>query len=184
MRRVEKLMAGAAFAAALALGGCGFSLPEMAPAPAAPPPEVKIAADDLVGDWGLASYRKDEDRERTEKEAAAQCNKPYVISKGVKGGVMMYLADESKASELVIKVAPDGKVYLGPPGDPGQTVDREVLSFDGHSLVTRFVDPDAADRYGTMVFVRCGAKAAKPMKARPAKAKAAAKPAKPQTETQ
>lgn len=172
----DRLMAGVALAAALALSGCGFSLPEMAPAPAPPPPEVKITVDDLVGKWGLASYHTEEDRARSEKEAAAQCGKPYVIDKGEHGGVMMYLADESKASELVVKVAPDGKVYIGPAGDPGQTVDREVLSYDGHAFVTRWIDPDAADRYGTMVFVRCGdkpEKSEKPVKAKPAKAKPA-----------
>ena len=33
--------------------------------------------------------------------------------------------------------------------------DREVVSVDSRVLITRFVDPDAAKRYGYMVYVRC-----------------------------
>ena len=43
---------------------------------------------------------------------------------------------------------------------PGHTkavrrLDREVVSLDSRLLITRFVDPDAATRYGYMVYVRC-----------------------------
>jgi hypothetical protein len=31
------------------------------------------------------------------------------------------------------------------------------VSFDGRVLVTRFVDPEVAGRYGTSVYVRCAA---------------------------
>ena len=31
------------------------------------------------------------------------------------------------------------------------------MSFDGRVLVTRFTDPEVAGRYGTSVYVRCGA---------------------------
>ena len=44
-------------------------------------------------------------------------------------------------------------------GPAGGEQDREVISFDGRVLVTRFVDKDAATRYGNMVYVRCGARA-------------------------
>jgi len=37
----------------------------------------------------------------------------------------------------------------------GGEKDPEVLSVDSRLLVTRFVDPDAAKRYGNMVYVRC-----------------------------
>ena len=40
--------------------------------------------------------------------------------------------------------------------DPaGGEQDREIVSFDGRVLITRFIDKDAATRYGNMVYVRC-----------------------------
>jgi hypothetical protein len=33
------------------------------------------------------------------------------------------------------------------------------VSFDGRVLVTRFIDKDAATRYGNMVYVRCAPRA-------------------------
>ena len=153
-----KIIAGATMAAAavaLALSGCASPAP-----PAAPTAAAKITTEQLVGKWGLASYHKDEDRARTEKAAAAQCNKPYVIAKGDNGGVMMYLADETKPSELFVKSASDGRTFIGPTGDAGGQLDREVVSNDNGVFVTQWVDPEVAGRYGTMVYARCGAKAA------------------------
>ena len=37
--------------------------------------------------------------------------------------------------------------------------DREVVTFDGRVLVLRWMDPEVASRYGTGVYVRCGARA-------------------------
>ena len=37
------------------------------------------------------------------------------------------------------------------------TQDREVVSFDGRVLILRWMDPEVQGRYGTMVYVRCGA---------------------------
>jgi len=59
------------------VAGCGEN-PSPTPAIVAP----AISPDQLVGKWGFAAYHKDEDRARTIKEAAAQCNRPYVIAKG------------------------------------------------------------------------------------------------------
>jgi hypothetical protein len=142
-------------ASALA-AGCAETPP---PAPAVVAPA--ISPDQLVGKWGLASYRKEADRERTIKEALAQCNKPYVINKGPNGGVMMYLADQPTLSELVLKPGKDGSTYLGPPGDAGTADDRQVLDVDPNSFTTVWVDPDNASRYGTMVYERCGKRVAK-----------------------
>ena len=89
-----------------------------------------ISPDQLVGKWGLASYHRDSDRDRTVKEAKAQCNKPYVIDKGPNGGVMMYLADQKEKSELVLKAGKDGVTYLGPPGDAGTADDRMISNID------------------------------------------------------
>jgi hypothetical protein len=128
------------------------------------PPPVAAAAsvspDQLVGKWGLAAYHRDSDRTRTIKEAAAQCNKPYVIDKGPTGGVMMYLADQPQRSELVLKAGPDGRTYLGPPGAAATADDRIVDNVDSNSFTTVWVDPDNAARYGTMVYERCGQKKA------------------------
>jgi hypothetical protein len=151
-----KTFAGATIAVGLAatLAGCAMA-PEPAPAPARP----SITADMLIGNWGLASYRKDADKARSEAAARGQCNKPYVIGKGPSGGAMMYLADQSQAQELVVKAGDGGKIYLGPPSDPpGGQLDRELVSFDNNEFVTQWVDPEVATRYGTMVFVRCSSK--------------------------
>ncbi len=137
------------------LAGCA-SEPPPAPVVAAP----SISPDALVGKWGFAAYHRDSDRPRTIKEALAQCNKPFVINKGPNGGLMMYLADEPKLSELVLKAGSDGKTYLGPPGDPpGAADDRQVLDVDANSFTTIYVDPDNSSRYGTSVYERCGKRA-------------------------
>ena len=118
-----------------------------------------IRADELVGKWGLASYQNPNDRARTEAQAKAQCKQPYVIGAGTSGGVVMHLADQATPQELQLKGSRSGKNYIGPDGPPGAEQDREVISFDGRVLVTRFVDKDAATRYGNMVYVRCAPKA-------------------------
>jgi hypothetical protein len=133
------------------IAGCGETPP---PTPAIVAPA--ISADQLVGKWGFAAYHKDADRARTAKEAAAQCNRPYVINKGPSGGLMMNLADQKELSELVLKGGPNGQTYLGPPGDAGTADDRIVSNVDAKSFTTVWVDPDNASRYGTSVYVRCG----------------------------
>jgi hypothetical protein len=131
--------------------GCAENPP---PAPAVMAPAV--SADQLVGKWGFAAYHRDEDRARTIKEAAAQCNRPYVIDKGPTGGLMMNMADQKELSELVLKGGPNGQTYLGPTGDAGTADDRIVTNVDANSFTTVWVDPDNASRYGTSVYVRCG----------------------------
>jgi hypothetical protein len=128
------------------------------PPPPAPTLAPAISPDQLVGKWGFAAYHKDTDRARTIKEAAAQCNRPYVINKGPSGGVMMNLADQKELSELVLKPGPNGQTYLGPPGDAGTADDRIVTNVDANSFTTDWVDPDNASRYGTSVYERCGKK--------------------------
>ena len=118
-----------------------------------------IRSDELVGKWGLASYQNPSDRVRTEKQAQAQCKQPYVIGAGTGGGVIMHLADQATPQELRLKGSPTGKNYIGPPGPAGGEQDREIVSFDGRVLITRFIDKDAATRYGNMVYVRCAPRA-------------------------
>ena len=121
----------------------------------APGAALALEAGDLVGKWGLASYFEDKDAAPTEAAAHAQCHAPYFIARGKAGGVMLHLPDERKTSEMQVKTAL-AKSYIGPPGEAGGKDDREVLRFDGRTLVLRWLDASVARRYGTMVFVRCG----------------------------
>jgi hypothetical protein len=155
---------GIASALTIVLGACStFSLSpssSVAPEPGVEPEvPATIRADELVGKWGLAAYNNPNDRARTEKQALAGCKQPYTIGAGTSGGVVMHLADQATPQELRLKGSSSGKNYIGPAGPPGGEQDREVLSFDGRVLITRFVDKDAATRYQTMVYVRCGPRA-------------------------
>ncbi len=47
--------------------------------------------------------------------------------------------------------------YIGPGADPAGADDREVVNFDGRVMILKWIDPEVAGRYGTMVLVRCGA---------------------------
>jgi hypothetical protein len=139
------------------LGGCAggsqqAALQEPGVAPEMP---ATVRADQIVGRWGVASYQDPKDRTRVEAAAKAQCKLPYVITAGTSGGVVMHLADEAAPQDLRLKGSPGGKNYIGPPGPAGGEKDREVVSVDSRLLITRFVDPDAAKRYGYMVYVRC-----------------------------
>ncbi len=125
----------------------------------APEMPASIRADEIVGRWGLASFQNPPDRARTEKMAKDQCKQPYVIGAGQSGGVIMHLADQATPQELRLKGSPSGKNYIGPPGPTPGEQDREIVSFDGRVMITRFVDKDAATRYGNMVYVRCAPRA-------------------------
>jgi hypothetical protein len=159
---------GIASALTILLGACGggMSLPSFSSGPSAPPepavaPDMpaSIRADEIVGRWGLASYQNPNDRARTEAAARSQCKQPYVITAGTSGGVVMHLADQATPQELRLKGSPSGKNYIGPAGPTPGEQDREIVSFDGRVLVTRFVDKDAAVRYGNMVYIRCAPRA-------------------------
>ena len=169
MSRSARTVANLGIASTLSifLGACGsMSLPSFSSSPSSVPepsavPEMPatIRADEIVGRWGLASYQNPSDRVRTEAAARSQCKQPYVIGAGPSGGVIMHLADQATPQELRLKGSPSGKNYIGPPGPAGTEQDREIVSFDGRVLVTRFTDPDAATRYGNMVYVRCAPRA-------------------------
>lgn len=118
-------------------------------------PVLAQSADQLVGRWGLAAYFRESDAARVRAAAAGQCGAPYIIAKGPTGGVMLHRPDESRTSEHVLKSSLLGKSYIGPPGEAGGSQDREIVSFDGATLVLRWVDESVANRYGTMVFVKC-----------------------------
>lgn len=147
------------------LGACSsYSVSGSSPSVSNEPglgPEVPatIRSDEIVGRWGLASFQNPADRARTEKAALAQCKQPYVIGAGQSGGVIMHLADQPTPQELRLKGSQSGKNYIGPPGPAGSEPDREIVSFDGRVLITRFVEKDSANRYGNMVYVRCAPRA-------------------------
>lgn len=152
---------GIAAALSLGLAGCvggGSSSSSRAAASAAiAPAPANVTTAQLIGRWGIASYHTDKDRKRTEAQAKAQCGQPYVIAKGASDGVMMHVADDPKLYELRLKAGPDGKTYLGFEAPAGDPQDRELVSVNNSELVMRFVDPDAHRRYGTFVYMRCGA---------------------------
>jgi hypothetical protein len=129
------------------------TLPPQQPVPVLPP---TITAGDIIGRWGLAAFYREEDRARTEIAARGQCRRPYTISRGARGGIMMHLADHAQPSELNVKVGPNGDFYIGLGEDPaGSPRDHRIISFDGRMLVARFVDEEVAERYGTRVYLRC-----------------------------
>ncbi|UVF19602.1 hypothetical protein HPT29_000105 [Microvirga terrae] len=149
---------GLAFAviASLVVAGCTVATSE-APSPVAVETSASIPRERLIGRWGIASYHADKDRPRTEREARAQCGQPYTIAKGPTDGVMMHVADDPKPYELRLKGDAAGRTYLGFEAPPGHPQDREILSSTSSLMTMRFVDPDANRRYGTFVYVRCGA---------------------------
>ncbi|MDH6261174.1 hypothetical protein [Bradyrhizobium sp. BR13661] len=167
-RTVANLAAASSLALLLgACGGGGLSLPSFSSSQppvetepgVAPEMPASIRSDEIVGRWGLASFQNPADRARTEAAARAQCKNPYVIGAGTSGGVVMHLADQATPQELRLKGSPSGKNYIGPSGPTPGEQDREIVSFDGRVMITRFVDKDAATRYGNMVYVRCAPKA-------------------------
>jgi hypothetical protein len=154
--------------AGLALAGCSgtmssFSLPSFGgdppppgAAPAMPAPPPSFAPDDIVGRWGIASFHRPEDQARTEVAARNGCNQPYIINRGSEG-VAMLGHDNPRMQDMVVKASQEGRTFIGPGPEAGGADDREVVSFDGRVLVLKWVDPEVAGRYGTMLLVRCGA---------------------------
>jgi hypothetical protein len=146
---------------ALVLAACSTNTPpvEQTAVPVAAQPAIpsKYKPEEVVGRWGYGAFHKDEDLSRTAAAARGQCGQPVEITRGPNGGVMMYLADSAQLQELQLKGSPNGKDYIGPPGDAGGPQDREIVSFDGRTMVLKWMDPEVDGRYGTGVYVRCAA---------------------------
>jgi hypothetical protein len=113
-------------------------------------------AEDLVGRWGLASYFRDADSAQVARAARSACSAPYTIARAPGGGVLLNEPDRPAKTEHVIKTSWSGGVFIGPPGEAGGVKDRVFVSFSPDQFVLRWVDPTVANRYGVMVFVRCG----------------------------
>jgi hypothetical protein len=147
----------ASLAAALVLAGCASTEAPVAQQqqqrPQMRPAAYPVTA--LVGSWGIASYREERDRARTEAMARQHCRTPYVITPGPTDGIMMHVADDPRAYELTLKGGADGKTYLGFEVPPPHAQDREILSLTENLIVMRFIAPDVHARYGTFVYVRC-----------------------------
>ena len=141
--------------AAIALASCAGTQNPPPPALTGPPPKPSISASDVIGQWGLGAYHRDEDRARTEAITKGQCKIPYVISAGAGGTVMMLTHDSPNIVEVQIKANQEGKTFIGPGADPGGPDDREVVSYDGRVLILKWIDPEVAGRYGTQILVRC-----------------------------
>ena len=156
-RRGVRMFAGLV-ALALMLAACAQNAPPAIETPA-PIPEMpaSIRSEEVVGRWGYGAYHNDTDRARTETAARGQCGQPVVINRGPGGGVLMYLADSAQLQELHLKGAPGGRNFIGPPGPAGGPQDREVVAVDGRVMVLRWANPEVQTRYGTGVYVRCGA---------------------------
>lgn len=144
--------AAALFCALSLLAACAGGPDGPTPIVSAP---ASIAPDALVGRWGLAAYHRESDRPRTEAEAKRQCNNPYNITRGPNGGVIMHLADVAEPQELVLKGGPGGANFLGLSGAAGAPEDREVFAVSEKSFSVKWVNPDNANRYGMMIYVRC-----------------------------
>lgn len=141
-------------AAAVVLGACTTLTPDPKSEETTPPIQIDMAT--LPGDYGLASYHQDEDRDRTLEQAKIACNNPYTIGAGPGGGVMMHALGQSVPSEIFLKTDSKGLTYLGPKGPAGTAQDRHVVSYEGGVLALRWMDPRARTVYGTMVYVPCG----------------------------
>ena len=168
---------------ALGLSGCATGPQIEQPGAPAVVPTLPPAfpPQDIVGRWGLAAYHKEEDRARTEAAATGQCKQPYVITLGPNGGVMMHLADQATAN----RATPERRARWQNLHRAGLKIrragaqDREVVLFNGRILILRWMDSEMQGRYGTMVYVRCGAEGAKRTAAKPKSKPKTALPPKP-----
>ena len=154
-----RMAASIAALSALLLAACSTNPPPVEQAAPAPMAQPAIASqyrpEEIVGRWGYGAFHKDADLARTAAAARGQCGQPVEITRGPNGGIMMYLADSAQLQELQLKGSQSGKNYIGPPGDAGGAQDREIVSFDGRTMVLRWMDAEVAGRYGTGVYVRC-----------------------------
>jgi len=178
-----RLALAAAAVCAVALSACTTSQtpPQQQAVPSMGQPAIpsQYRPEEVVGRWGYGAFHKDEDLARTTAAARGQCGQPVEITRGPSGGVMMYLADSAQLQELQLKGSAGGKNYIGPPGDAGGPQDREIVSFDGRTMVLKWMDPEVAGRYGTGVYVRCAPEGVARAGAKP-RAPAAPPPPRPQ----
>jgi hypothetical protein len=144
--------------AALQPQSAGDSLPQIGIAPIMRP----LRSEDIAGRWGWVAYFRDRDRARAEELATRQCRRQF-FRRGVAAyeirsagaAVMMHNHDDPNPQEMTIKANSAGQTFIGPGPDPGGIDDREVVSYDGHVMILRWLDPKVASIYGVMLYVRC-----------------------------
>ncbi len=97
------------------------------------------------------------ERPGTDRGGGAQpVQEPYVIGAGAHGRRHHASGGRSDAAGTAPEGQPERQeLYRPRRAPPADEKDREIVSFDGRVLVTRFIDKDAAVRYGNMVYVRC-----------------------------
>jgi hypothetical protein len=105
---------------------------------------------DLVGRWGVAAYWNISDAQPTTQRARAACNQPYVITRGPKGGAVMFEPFDGKRREMVIS----GRQIMAAEGADNRTT-KTIQSWDGQVMVFTYDDDEAKRKYGNMVFARC-----------------------------
>lgn len=110
-----------------------------------------LRTEDLVGRWGVASYFAAAQKEEITGRARSACSQPYVIGRGKAGGAVMFEAFQGKPVEVVVRGRQIGALV-----DPQDKTNKDVVSWSGRVLELRYREPEAATKYGTMVFVRCG----------------------------
>jgi hypothetical protein len=109
------------------------------------------ATDELVGRWGVAAYWNAADAAKVTAQARSFCSQPYVITKGPKGGAVMFEPFDGKRREYVVQ---SGQIVAADGADARTT--KAVVSWSGQTLVFSYVEEEARRKYGNMVFVKCG----------------------------
>ncbi|MEP1208048.1 MAG: hypothetical protein ABJM29_18190 [Rhizobiaceae bacterium] len=130
------------------------SKPESDVGAAAPGP-IQIDLATLPGNYGLASYQRAEDRERTLKQAKLACRIPFVINAGANGGVVMHSPGQSSPTEVFLKIDSRNISYLGPRGDAGSPKDQRILFYENGTLITQPMEPRLQSVYGNIVLTPC-----------------------------
>jgi hypothetical protein len=118
-------------------------------------PAFAQTADDLVGRWGVASYWNAADKAKAPGWAKAACSSPYTITKNAAGNLMMYVAD-GKLREVTLKgrtLTPVEKVL---PEGGAKMHERKITSFAPGTFETVWSNTGFAQRYGTVVYMKCG----------------------------
>ncbi len=118
-----------------------------------PPPEAGAAT--RPGNAGQHPRRRDRrplrvsPRSRTRPTGPAPRPRPgrsagilYVITAGSTGGVIMHLADQATAAGAAAEgLGPAARTTSARRAHAAGEQDREIVSFDGRVLITRFIDP-------------------------------------------
>ncbi len=114
-------------------------------------PALAMETNDLIGRWGVSSYFADKDAAAMRAAAASACGQPYVIARGKGGRPVMYAAFSGKRVEVVVQ----GDSIVNADGDDAMNT-KTILAADARSMLLRYANEEANQRYGTMIFVRCG----------------------------